>query len=99
MGIGMATTRMSQKNLTTKQSRGRAYLICPHCGARKPMQPLDAMVMCLACHEILLGKDMLPSALTTERLGAQVLRSIKKMSPDEKAAARKHLAKRLKSSQ
>lgn len=32
------------------------------------MQPLDAMVMFLACHEILLGKDMLPPALTTERL-------------------------------
>lgn len=53
---------MSQKNLTTKQSRRQAYLICPHCGARKPMQPLDAMVMCLACHEVLLGKDMLPDA-------------------------------------
>jgi hypothetical protein len=36
----------------------RVYLICPFCGARKPMQPPEGHVMCLGCHELLAVKDM-----------------------------------------
>jgi hypothetical protein len=36
----------------------RVYLICPFCGARKPMQPPEGYVMCLGCHEVLAVKDM-----------------------------------------